>query len=24
VSLESHPLWPGEWREISVKELGLS
>ena len=23
VSLQSHPLWPGEWREISVAELGL-
>jgi 23S rRNA pseudouridine2457 synthase len=23
ISLESHPLWPGEWREISAKEIGL-
>ncbi len=21
-SLESHPLWPGEWREVSVADLG--
>lgn len=24
VSLQSHPLWPGEWREISAEEIGLS
>lgn len=23
VSLQTHPLWPGEWREISARELGL-
>lgn len=21
-SLETHPLWPGEWREVSIDELG--
>jgi 23S rRNA pseudouridine2457 synthase len=24
VSLQTHPLWPGEWREISAREIGLS
>ncbi|WP_076593693.1 pseudouridine synthase [Herminiimonas arsenitoxidans] len=24
ISLQTHPLWPGEWREISVAELGLT
>lgn len=23
VSLQTHPLWPGEWREISTTELGF-
>ena len=23
ISLQSHPLWPGEWRELSANELGL-
>jgi 23S rRNA pseudouridine2457 synthase len=24
LSLQTHPLWPGEWREISADEIGLS
>lgn len=23
-SLATHPLWPGEWREVSARELGLA
>lgn len=23
ISLQTHPLWPGEWREVSAAELGL-
>ncbi len=24
ISLQTHPLWPGEWREVSPAELGLA
>lgn len=24
ISLQTHPLWPGEWREISEEELGIA
>ncbi len=24
VSLQTHPLWPGEWRELPVADLGLA